>query len=90
MIERWLITGRVQGVGYRDWLCAEARARGVEGWVRNRGVDQVEAVVSGEDEAVEALARLCHRGPPAARVETVHREPHAAPPGHGFRWLPSV
>ena len=48
-----LITGRVQGVGFRDWLIQEATARGLTGWVRNVNRDKVEAVICGPDEAVE-------------------------------------
>jgi acylphosphatase len=65
------ITGRVQGVGYRWSLCAEAQALGVAGWVRNRRDGSVEAVISGVTEAVEALTCWAQRGPPAARVDTV-------------------
>jgi acylphosphatase len=72
------ITGRVQGVGYRWALCAEAEALGLAGWVRNRQDGSVEAVISGIAEAVEALTRWAHRGPPAAQVETVTCSEHSA------------
>lgn len=70
------VSGRVQGVGYRDWVVRQARQRQVTGWVRNRRDGRVEMLVSGEDEAVGALIDACREGPPLARVEQV--EAHAA------------
>ena len=66
----WRVTirGRVQGVGYRDAMVDAADAFGVCGWVRNRGDGAVEALLQGEDAAVERLLAWCRRGPPAARV----------------------
>ncbi len=66
-----LITGRVQGVGYRDWMVREATRLGLSGWVRNRADGAVEAVVSGPEPAVLALLTLCRRGPRLARVDGV-------------------
>jgi acylphosphatase len=65
------IHGRVQGVGYRWSLCAEAAALGLRGWVRNRRDGSVEALLEGVPEAVERLTVWAQRGPPAARVERV-------------------
>lgn len=86
------IAGRVQGVGYRDALRAEALAKGVTGWVRNRRDGTVEAVLQGDRAAVEALIAWARRGPPAARVASV--EEHAAQgeldrPYSGFDWRSS-
>jgi len=79
MISRHLIiTGRVQGVGYRDALCDEAEARGVTGWVRNRRDGSVEALVQGAPDAVEATVAWARRGPGAARVADVRVGPPAA------------
>jgi acylphosphatase len=72
---RLRIRGRVQGVGYRDALCAEAERRGVSGWVRNRTDGSVEALVRGDAEPVAALIAWARRGPPAARVDDVQVEP---------------
>ncbi len=66
-----MISGRVQGVGYRAWTEMEAAARGVRGWVRNRSNGDVEALFAGELDAVEALCTACRRGPAHARVDNV-------------------
>lgn len=74
-----VIQGRVQGVGYRDWMVAQAEALGVAGWVRNRHDGAVEALVYGEVPAVEELLRACRRGPRLAAV-TLIEEDWADPP----------
>ena len=68
---RLLISGRVQGVGYRVSLVAVAEQLGLKGWVRNRRDGGVEAVIQGEAKAVEDLAAWAQQGPPHARVEQV-------------------
>ena len=65
---RVTIHGRVQGGGYRDAMVDAAVAIGVSGWVRNRGDGTVEALLQGDEAAVERLLAWCRRGPPAARV----------------------
>jgi len=87
---RLLIHGRVQGVGYRDALCDEARRRGVQGWVRNRRDGTVEAVVDGDAAAVEAISRWATIGPPLARVVRVVAEDISEAPPAGFRRLPTA
>ncbi|MGK7868254.1 acylphosphatase [Falsiroseomonas sp. E2-1-a20] len=79
------ITGRVQAVGYRDWLVREAQRQGVQGWVRNRPDGSVQALVAGEAEAVRALVAACRRGPLFARVTQVAESPHPPPEEPGFR-----
>lgn len=70
--QRLVITGRVQNVAYRDWFVREARAIGVDGWVRNRADGSVEAVVQGTQDMVDALVAKARRdGPPAAHVTDV-------------------
>jgi acylphosphatase len=68
---RYLITGLVQGVGFRHAMAREARRLALAGWVRNRFDGSVEAVASGDETALDALGRWARRGPPAARVEAV-------------------
>jgi acylphosphatase len=66
-----MISGRVQGVGYRAWVEDQAIARGLSGWVRNRRDNSVEAVFSGEAAAVEAMIDACRIGPRLAVVDDV-------------------
>ena len=71
MARRAVVTGRVQGVGFRFFAVRAARELGVRGWVRNRPDGAVETVVEGEDgPVVEYLARL-GRGPGGSRVDAV-------------------
>ncbi len=73
-----VVTGRVQGVGFRFTTVDQARRLGVPGWVRTQPDGSVEALVEGERAAVEGLVRFLHRGPPGAWVEDValRWEPH--------------
>lgn len=71
MSKHLIITGRVQGVGYRHGLRQEALRLGLSGWVRNRHDGSVESMVAGEPRAVDALLAWAQRGPPAARVDAV-------------------
>ncbi len=87
---RIIIAGRVQGVGYRDWLCAQAEALGVAGWVRNRADGTVEALIDGDQGAVQELLRACRRGPRHAVVADIV-EAFAEPPEQpGFVRLPTL
>lgn len=65
------ITGRVQGVGFRESMRAVAQALEVNGWVRNRDDGSVDAIVQGADGDVERLIAWCHNGPPGAHVRFV-------------------
>ena len=68
---RYLISGRVQGVGFRYFTEAAAAREGLHGWVRNLPDGRVEIDVEGEAEAVERFDRHVRHGPPGARVSDV-------------------
>jgi acylphosphatase len=68
---RYLISGRVQGVGFRYFTEAAAAREGLHGWVRNLPDGRVEIDVEGEAEAVERFERNVRHGPPGARVQDV-------------------
>lgn len=83
--KRLMIVGRVQGVGYRAWMSAEAVRLGVSGWVRNAPNGAVEALVYGDLAAVEELLRACRLGPPLAEVNSIVEELAEPEPEPGFR-----
>ncbi len=66
------ITGRVQGVGFRESLRAVAEALEVNGWVRNRDDGNVHAILQGLETDVERVVAWCHNGPPGANVKYVN------------------
>lgn len=82
--KRLVISGRVQGVGFRDWMEEKANALGLSGWVRNRRDGAVEALVAGETAAMEELLRLCRRGPLMAQVVRIEEELVEPPLELGF------
>ncbi len=69
-----IVEGRVQGVSFRGFTCQEAVNLGLTGWVRNRPDGSVEALFSGEDEAVNRMVTWLHRGSPMSKVDHVHIE----------------
>jgi len=81
---RLVITGRVQGVGFRAWARREARRRNLRGWVRNRSDGSVEALAIGAAAEVDDFAQACHRGPAMARVAAVDRAAAADDGSVGF------
>ena len=64
-----VITGLVQGVGFRYHMSNTALQLGISGWVRNRTDGSVEAVVAGDAGAIAAMIHSTRQGPPAARVD---------------------
>jgi acylphosphatase len=62
------ISGRVQGVFFRDSCAREARRLGLAGWVRNLADGRVEAAFEGPADAVDLMVQWCGRGPPRAVV----------------------
>ena len=69
--KRVIIHGHVQGVFFRDTMRKRAEARGVAGWVTNRGDGTVEAALEGRRADIEALIGFCKQGPASADVERV-------------------
>ncbi len=79
-----LISGHVQGVGYRFSTRDAATRLGLQGWVRNLPDGRVEAVFEGDRNQIEKMLRWCYQGPPGARVQDV-KVGYAAPEGlRGF------
>jgi len=79
------VSGRVQGVFFRDTTRQTAQAEGVDGWVRNLEDGRVEAVFEGPPDAVDAMVEFCHEGSPAARVSDVDVDDGDAEGIEGFR-----
>ena len=75
---RVLISGRVQGVWFRESCSRQAAMTGVTGWVRNLDDGQVEAWIEGESGAVDALEAWCRIGPSHAVVTAVSVEERVA------------
>ena len=69
---RFVISGRVQGVGFRYFTQNAAAREGVTGWVQNLPDGRVEAFVEGDEDAVTRVERALRSGPPGARVENVY------------------
>lgn len=84
MARRVVVSGRVQGVFFRDACRAEAERLGAAGWVRNRPDGRVEALVEGDAAAVDALVAWMGRGPRGAVVAS--RTVTEAPPEGGARF----
>ncbi len=68
---RYLLSGRVQGVGFRYFTEAAAAREGLHGWVRNLPDGRVEISAEGEAEAIERFERLVNHGPRGALVSDV-------------------
>lgn len=80
---RYIVRGRVQGVGFRWFVDFEARQLGLAGWVRNLPDGTVEALAMGTDEQLAALYQKLKKGPRAARVDEVLESP--AEPVEGLK-----
>jgi acylphosphatase len=78
---RYMITGRVQGVGFRFFTEDQARREGLHGWVQNLTDGSVEIMAEGDAEAVERFERHVRHGPPGARIEQIEVD-HIAPSGN--------
>lgn len=79
--KRYIVRGRVQGVGFRWFVDNEARKLGLAGWVRNNLDGTVEVLAMGSDDQLHALRARLQQGPRAARVDEVKELPAEAVAG---------
>jgi acylphosphatase len=87
---RITVSGRVQGVWFRAWTVETAQSLGLSGWVRNCRDGSLEALVSGDDEAVAQMIEACRQGPPSAVVESLNEQPADEPAETGFKTRPTA
>ena len=66
-----IISGKVQGVGFRYWLYKAAIQKNINGWVRNKISGEVEAILIGNDVEINKLIKLCEKGPVTSEVTKV-------------------
>ena len=85
---RVVVTGRVQGVFFRDACQRMANGLGLSGWVRNRSDGTVELAAEGPRSALDQLVDWCRDGPPRARVTglDITDEPPAGERGFRIRY----
>lgn len=74
MTRRYLVAGRVQGVGFRQFVRLEARRMNLGGWVRNLQDGRVETVASAERDVLQLFEERLRQGPPLSRVDAVAAE----------------
>ena len=71
MKKHLLISGKVQGVGFRHWLHMKAIEKNINGWVRNKISGEVEALLIGNSEDVNDIIKQCERGPSSSNVTQI-------------------
>ena len=71
MIKHLVISGKVQGVGFRHWLQSIANKKNIFGWVKNKIAGDVEALIVGNEKEVNNLIKLCEQGPLSSNVDRV-------------------
>ena len=71
LARRFLVRGRVQGVGFRWFVEREAHVLGIAGWVRNNADGSVEVLAQGTRDQLLGLRSRLRQGPRAARVDDV-------------------
>lgn len=81
---RYVVTGRVQGVGFRWFVRSAASRLGLRGYVRNLPDGSVEVVAAGAATVLAQLEERLRQGPSGARVAAVHATPVAAPSDAAF------
>ena len=77
---RFILSGRVQGVGFRYFAAGAAAREGLHGWVSNRPDGRVEIAAEGDQESVDRFEHYIKHGPPGARVERIEVD-HTVPDG---------
>jgi acylphosphatase len=82
--KRVLVSGRVQGVFFRDTCRRIASEAGVAGWASNLPDGRVEVVVEGDPGAVDAVVQWCHEGTPYSSVESVEVREETPEGARGF------
>ncbi len=82
---RLLVSGRVQGVFYRDSCRQEAQEKGIAGSARNLPDGRVEIILEGDKNAVERMTEWCQKGSDMARVDSVEVEEQEPQGESGFR-----
>lgn len=85
-----VVSGTVQGVGYRYTAGMQADEFGVTGWVRNLRDGTVEAEIEGDPDAVDAMLAWMAEGPPGSRVDTARVAERDTAGGSGFEVLGTV
>lgn len=81
----YLVSGRVQGVGFRAFVADAARAEGLDGWVKNLPDGRVQVQAEGDAEALSRFEWRLWQGPPMARVEDVVGQDAVPGASTGFR-----
>ena len=71
MKKHLVISGKVQGVGFRYWLQRSAIEKNIYGWVKNKMSGNVEALIVGEEKEIQELIKLCEMGPGSAKIDYV-------------------
>lgn len=88
---RVVVSGRVQGVGYRAWARHQARSLGLRGWVRNVSDGTVELMLVGNEDTLALMIDACRHGPPGAWIERLEESAgNAHGVGDDFVQLPTV
>jgi acylphosphatase len=83
-MHRLLVSGRVQQVGYRDYIVRTAKGLGLTGWVRNLSDGRVEILAAGDQEALGQLVERSRSGPPLAHIADIDVYPVEEKPVKGF------
>ncbi len=71
MKKHLVISGKVQGVGFRYWLQRLAIEKNIYGWVKNKTSGNVEALIVGREKEIQELIKLCEMGPSSAKINYV-------------------